>query len=77
MAKIIRSNDTVTIIYSDGVTVLKKDLKDENLFVTAFLYQDNEEELQKYFPKPNIEHQEITNKLEEIKKILKRKKGGL
>lgn len=77
MAKIIRSGNTVTIIYTDGVTVIRKDVNDENLFVTAFLYQDDEEELQKYFPKPIFKEKELINKLEEIKKLLDRKKGGL
>lgn len=75
MAKILRTLGFVTVVYSDGYTVTQPEQEDGQLFVNAFLYQDDEEELQKYFPRTRkMEKKTDLNKYKEIYE--KKKKGG-
>lgn len=75
MAKILRTGDYVTVVYSDGYTTTLPETEDGQLFVNAVLYQDDEEELQKFFPKRNLRTKSNRTKLEDLKKIYAKKKG--
>lgn len=80
MAKIIKSGGYITVVYSDGYTVTQPEESNDELFVQAYLYQDDEEYLETLFPR-NREKSEETkqkdkNKLDKINELYRKKKGS-
>lgn len=76
MAKIIKAGDYISVVYSDGYVSTQPEREDGQLFVQAFLYQDDEEELEKLFPRKRENRRPKTDSLEHYKKLYEKKKGG-
>ena len=75
MAKVLRTGGFVSVIYDDGNITTLPETPDGQLFVNAFLYQDDEKEKKKTFPKRNLKKKTSKNSLEDLKKLYAKKKG--